>query len=163
MDKLESEIAKLKNSVLNPYNFPSKFPIQTVQESAQNVVVLTASFYCLTKTFQRIAGVMRLHSARPMLAATSFGLLSVGISSALTFQVNESIPYITSTEEISSVRISENISNILNSNITANQAINSTMSFIKREGKTPFFCILSLPNTDYSIRTVSVRTSYCTY
>lgn len=97
MDKLEYEIKLLRekfDTFLGDSPPPSE---KQIKDSLQNAAVLTGSFYLLTNAFQRVAGVAKLHSGRPFLAASSFGFLSVAISSALAFQINEKLPYIIDT------------------------------------------------------------------
>jgi Co/Zn/Cd efflux system component len=60
----------------------------SIKQSIQSAIVLTSSFYVCTKSFQRLAGAMSIHSGRP-LVASSFGFVSVAISSLLAFQINE--------------------------------------------------------------------------
>lgn len=57
-------------------------------QSIQTAVVLTSSFYVCTKSFQRLAGALSIHSGRPMVAS-SFGLLSVALSSLVAIQIND--------------------------------------------------------------------------
>ena len=62
--------------------------------SLQNAVVLTGSFYLSMNAFQRIAGILNIHSGRPFPLASLFGLVSVTVSSAVSFQANASLPYL---------------------------------------------------------------------
>ena len=74
----------------------SKKTLNETISLVQNASVLTASFYLSTNIMQRIAGKLRIHSGKPLLLASSFGILSVALSSVISTQINESFPEIIS-------------------------------------------------------------------
>lgn len=77
----------LKSSCLN-------LTVNEGLRSLQNAAVLTGSFYLSMNAFQRIAGRLNIHSGRPFPVASLFGCVSIAVSSALSFEANESLPYI---------------------------------------------------------------------
>lgn len=98
MDKINDEINSSRDwSIRKAETLQSSFLNLTVNDglrSLQNVAVLTGSFYFSMNAFQRIAGRLAIHSGRPFLLASSFGILSVATSSAISIQINESLPYV---------------------------------------------------------------------
>lgn len=84
----------------------------SIKQSLQSAIVLTSSFYVCTKSFQRLAGAMSIHSGKPFLAS-SFGFISVAISSLLSFQINEASSEIIATQKFSPNFSSENLQKII--------------------------------------------------
>ena len=70
------------------------------QQTLQSVGVLTCSFYLLTNAFQRVAGVMSLHSGKPFLLTAATGFISTTASCILARDFHDTIvlPKLTGTK-----------------------------------------------------------------
>jgi hypothetical protein len=64
-------------------------PETLAEETFQKVGLLTFSFYALTNVFQRVAGMLTLHSGRPFLLRSGFGLASVAASAAFSHKLQD--------------------------------------------------------------------------
>jgi hypothetical protein len=100
-DYFSSGASHLKRRGDSLHGFPDQ---DSIKQSFQSAIVLTSSFYVCTKSFQRLAGALSIHSGRPLLAS-SFGFVSVAISSLLAFQIHEA-----SSEIMASKKFSQNFS-----------------------------------------------------
>ena len=64
-----------------------------LEQSLQSAAVITGTFYVSTISFQRLAGILSIHSGRSLVPSV-FGFVSVTASSFLSFKVNDTIPAI---------------------------------------------------------------------
>ena len=64
-----------------------------LEQSIQSAAVITGTFYASTISFQRLAGILSIHSGRS-LVPSAFGFVSVVTSSFLSFKVDDSMPAI---------------------------------------------------------------------